>query len=337
MLKKMSRIKGILLAAVLILLFAGMGVSASAKSEREETTYEKKLVYYDIKTKKETPLSKSDLKREFSIDIDAENSSIISKPQKAAKEISSKKLTPEEKSKLINANKEASPLFPFSFPILPQVNAAAIPDIRTPVSNPNSFPYYCVAKIYGEHDQWLGTGFAVGKRLLATARHCIDKDANGNFHNTVTAYFGYDLNQSIYSYRTSDLAGYIYYPTVSSHLDDWIFLVWGSDTVQNTGCFGMDGAGRNQLGVSTAGYPQDLQDGNRMYKCSGVITACRSWDFTCSLRASHGQSGSPVYYNTSGGPYAIGILTSAVIGSNIVDARRIDSGLVGWLRDSGHA
>ncbi len=48
------------------------------------------------------------------------------------------------------------------------------------------YPYCCIAKIYSG-GSWLGTGFAVSNRLLATARHCVT-DRRG-WKSSLTAYF----------------------------------------------------------------------------------------------------------------------------------------------------
>lgn len=102
----------------------------------------------------------------------------------------------------------------------------------------------------------------------------------------------------------------------------------------------MSGAAYEGMPVNTIGYPQDLNNGNKMYECSGTITECRDYDFNCNLRAYYGQSGSPVYEQAESGPYAIGILTHSsfpVNGTNNALVRRIDSGLIGWLIDNGYA
>ena len=77
-----------------------------------------------------------------------------------------------------------------------------------------------------------------------------------------------------------------------------------------------------------------------MYKCSGTITSCNDYDFWSDLRVYNGQSGSPVYEETSSGAYAIAIMTHSsfpVNGTNNALSRRIDSGLIGWLIENGYA
>ena len=95
-----------------------------------------------------------------------------------------------------------------------------------------------------------------------------------------------------YFYKANNAIGYIYYPssTIESSLQDWAFVVWNTNTVYSTGCYGMKGDGYNGMAVSTVGYPQDLDSGNYMYKCSGTITSCNDYDFWSDLRVYKSQN-----------------------------------------------
>lgn len=341
----------------MLLLFTNapliMAMDTSVQSN-ESTDYV--LAYYDIATGVETMLTAKEAKIRFGLDVDPDTLVISAEPKKPTEEPVEKKLTEKEEKEVAEANKRGIERFyeldadrkNSLVPMSEQINTwqpesadrIADSDIetRTVVSDLHQHPYYSTAKIY-TGDTWIGTGFAVGKNLLATARHCIQK--SDGWVSSVTAYFGFNNNINTYIYKADNAVGYIYYPTetITNGLEDWAFVVWGTDTVSSTGCFGMNGAGYTGMPVKTIGYPQDLDNGNRMYECSGTITSCSDYDFICSLRVYNGQSGSPAYQETAEGPYAIGIVTSSwfpVNGTNAAVARRIDSGLVGWLIENGY-
>lgn len=352
------QIKSILsLCIAMLMLFTNaplvMAMDEVGQSD-ESSTYV--LAYYDIKTGVETMLTAKEAKNKFGLDVDSDTLAISTEPKRPTEKLVEKRLTEKEKEEVAEANKRGIEAFGksnllkdnifdlrFKQNNLNQAKAAtqitaADSETRTMVSNTNQFPYCCTAKIY-TGSRWIGTGFAVGKNLLATARHCI-QDSNG-WASSVTAYFGFDNNTNTYFYKADNPVGYIYYPheIVENSLEDWVFVVWGTNNADTTGTFGMSGAGYTGMPVRTMGYPQDLNEGNKMYECSGVITDCRDYDFNCDLRAYLGQSGSPVYEQGPNGPYAIAIITNSWFpgnGTNDAIARRIDNGLIGWLIENGY-
>lgn len=306
------------------------------------------LAYYDIATGVETMLTAKEAKARFGLNVNPNTLAISAEPQKATETIEKKKLTEEEAKDIAIANKRGEEYFKKENAALSITNrkqelspefaaqaASTTSETRTVVTNMHKQPYYSVAKIY-TNDQWIGTGFAVGKNLLAAARHSIQYD--GEWVSSVTAYFGFENNNNTYTYKANNAVGYICYPTeqIGSQIKDWVFVVWGTNTVSYTGCFGMDGSAGTGTSVKTAGYPQDLDNGNRMYECTGTITSSSDYDFWTNLRVNNGQSGSPVYKETANGIYALGIVTGSWFPKNSSQARRIDSGIIGWLCDNGY-
>lgn len=353
-----QRIKSILSLCIAILLIYSNTPFVMAKDTSNQPNESKDyvLAYYDIATGVETMLTAREAKIRFGLNVDPDTFEISADPKKATEDVVEKKLTTKETQALTEANKRGikrfnssdingeNELIPDSDKNQLQQSKSATqtantdPETRTMVSDVSQHPYYSIAKIYAE-DTWIGTGFAVGKNLLATARHCVQ--GRDGWASSVTAYFGFKNNKGTYTYKANNSIGYIYYPTetVTSTLEDWAFVVWGTDTTPSTGCFGMSGAGYTGMSVKTAGYPQDLDNGNIMYECSGTITSCTDYDFWSDLRVFNGQSGSPVYEENASGPYAIGIITNSWFpanGTNAALARRIDSGLIGWLFENGY-
>lgn len=330
-------------------------LAADNTSTKTGTDSKNVLAYYDIATGEETMLTVEDAKERFGLNVDPNTLAISEEPKKPTKKITKQKLTRKEtidlkkadlKDMLFYNKQTANQASVFSL-MSDNSETQAVKfsvqysyssnETRTMVSNVNQYPYYSIAKIY-DGNNWRGTGFAVGYNLLATARHCLQ--SGSSWVNTVDAYFAYDNNKATYTYKASNPVGYIYYPVdtfESSTEADWAFVVWGTNTVYSTGCFGMSGDGYTGMPVKTAGYPQDLNNGNKMYECSGSITVCNDYQIETNLRAYPGQSGSPIYQQTSSGPYAIAILTGTWFPTNHSIARRIDSGLVGWLIQNGYA
>lgn len=353
-----QRIKSILsLCIAMLLIFSNAPlIMAKDASEQSNESTDYVLAYYDIATGVETMLTAKEAKIRFGLNVDPDTLAISAEPKKATEEVIEKELTKKEANEIAKANERGIEHFfeddtngENSFVPASDNNQAwqsestaqiadTTSEARTVVSNVHQQPYYSVAKIY-TGDEWIGTGFAVGKNLLATARHCV-QDGDG-WAPSVTAYFGFENNKNTYTYKADNSIGYIYYPTetITNSLEDWAFVVWGTDTVSSTGCFGMSGAGYTGMSVKTAGYPQDLDNGNRMYECSGTITSCTDYDFQSDLRSAKGQSGSPIYEENASGAYAIGILTHKTFHANetySVVARRIDSGLIKWLIQNGY-
>lgn len=213
-------------------------------------------------------------------------------------------------------------------------------DDRTLVSNVSTFPYYSVCKLVvtfaSDPDHvYLGTGFAVGRNLCCTARHCIT-DSTGAFPTSVTAYYGYAGGS--YTYKATDVSYYIYSPayTYGGIINDYAFISWQNTNSGNTGCFGMQENATIGTALDTAGYPSEQgYNGEWMYKCSGTLTNTTNDNLYFNMDVAKGQSGSPIYVNASSGPYVNGIITHKTgAGYNI--GYRINSDLIQWLIDNGH-
>lgn len=306
------------------------------------------LVYHDLATGVDTMITAAEAKSKFGLNIDPETLSVCTQPQKPMGKLTEKHLTEEEIKQIEDANKNGIDEFnkcnifaPYSNVSTKQMTASinataeSNAETRTLVANPGQYPYCSTAKIYSGNT-WIGTGFAIGARVLATARHCL-QDSNG-WKSSLIAYFGFDNNANTYRYKAENPVAYISCPaeTMTETLEDWVFVVWGEDTVSYVGHFGMTGAGYTGMPVKTMGYPQDLNGGNKMYECSGTILDCRDYDFESDLRVYPGQSGSPVYEVGADGPYAIAIMTHTWYPVNRSLARRIDSSLVEWLISNGY-
>lgn len=322
-------------------------MNVSGQSDKESDYV---LIYHDIETGIDTKITAAEAKFRFGLDIDKQMRTISTKPQKPTIELTEKHLTEQEIQEVEKANINGinyfnnmislEPPLTQNSEILSKTNSIqrSSGETRTVVTDLHKYPYYCNAKLYSG-DRWIGSGFAIGKNLLATARHCLQN--SDGWASSVKAYFGFDNNVNTYIYKAENPVGYIVCPaeTMTETLEDWAFVVWDKDIINYTGCYGLTGAGYNGMPVKTIGYPQDLNGGNKMYESSGTITNCRDYDFDCDLRVYYGQSGSAVYEEGVDGAYAIAIVTHSsfpVNGTNNALARRIDSSLIGWFFDNGY-
>lgn len=310
------------------------------------------LAYYDVKTQTETLITADEIQDVVS--GTQRRSSTNSKeflPQSATEPQVPKRLTDEEQELLNEAKNNTLEYYgetPFSRAI----------DNRTLVSNPQGDPYYRIAKLYfsmaqnaagTQKEGYMGTGFAIGPNLCATARHCLT-DNYGNWVSDFKAYYGYNGMNNTYSNLLTNVSGYIYYPayitgtnsdgTITTDSNyDVAFVIWGERTVEKTGCFGMNSAIDNGLSLRTAGYPKDRDGGYRMYEAYGDVTSYTDLQLRCNnIYCYGGQSGSP-YFDSD--YYAHGILTHTDLdGSGRVSGessgRRFDYELIVWLQNSNY-
>ncbi len=311
------------------------------------------LAYYDVKTQTETLFTEKDLQE--TISEERNKGKIIGtsvEPQKATKSHVIHNLTKEEVERFEVARENTKEYYGIE-----TSNIRAV-DNRTLVSNPQADPYYRIAKLYFNHKlnasgtDWagyVGTGFAIGYDLCATARHCLT-DNYGNWATDFKAYYGYNGNNNTYCDLLKNVSAYIYYPqyitgknadgTIQVDSDfDIAFVVWDKRTLEETGCFGMSSGLSEGMRLLTAGYPADRDNGNRMYRSVGSVSSFTDFRLRCNnIFCYPGQSGS-AYYDSS--LYAHGVithtdLTSSGSVSGESSGRRFDSTLIEWLISAGH-
>lgn len=298
-----------------------------------ETNNDNTLAVYEVETGETTYITNEELEYYNNINM---NTNVA---PTTAENIEIQQISNSELSMLQECGSVENELFYDTASINDIASINTVTDNRKLVSNPDSFPYYCTCKLYlyyADGTSACGTGFAVGKKLCATARHCIT-NSNNSWLTYVKAYYGY--NKGNYTYKATDLYGYIYYPdyTYGEIEGDYAFLIWNNTTSSDTGCFGMSGDASIGLSCSTMGYPTDLYNGLRMIYATGSISNYTDVNLFFTMQVKGGQSGSPIYITKSNGPYALGIVThnSESAGYNI--GRRLDSSLIGWLIEQGYA
>lgn len=200
-----------------------------------------------------------------------------------------------------------------------------------------------------ERKAGMGTGFAVGSNLCATARHCVTDDY-GKWVTDFRAYYGYNGSRNTYDCLMTNVKGYIYYPQyitgtkadgeiIADGNYDVAVVIWGESTIDKVGCFGIDYDISNGMNLKTAGYPGDLDNGNRMYEAYGSVTSFTDLRLCCNdIYCNGGQSGSP-YFDSDW--YVHGVLTHTGVNSSGVvtgesSGRRFDYTLYVWLQNNGY-
>lgn len=236
-------INSILLVAIVICAFPASSLVLAAGQANIYTVDEGEednivLGYYDISTGKETLYTEEQLEKEFSIDAKKLTGAVKTKARKATKAYKKTKLTKQQKKEIATAKEDAS-IGGETFGI--QVSDGILGNNIKKIESAENFTasnmgdysdrmlvsknasyYNLVCKLTGEGDFYdttnskkfhgtsSGTGFAVGKKLCATARHCIT-DSYGNWLTNIKAYYGYDGDANEYTNLLTNVAGYVFF------------------------------------------------------------------------------------------------------------------------------
>lgn len=197
-------------------------------------------------------------------------------------------------------------------------------DNRQKVQNTAVGPYCNTVYIettYSNGNTYIGTGFVLGPKAIATAAHCLYNSDRGGYAASVKVVPAKNGNKEPYGsvlvtasadnlIVSSDFIkssgpnhdwGIILLDTNLGDKTGWLGLKWQSDSYTNTA-------------VYNTGYPAVVngQDsGKAMYVGTGTVKTSSDNTFKGTWDASAGNSGGPVYaYYSDSGYTAIGILTS---------------------------
>lgn len=355
---KVKKIISILMVFALTIMMIPQNVLAydlenSNKYQGSDAGSEAVLAYYDVKTQTETLITEDELQAIVSSSQMRRSTDTAEfAPQTATEPQVQKPLTEIEKQRFDDAKNNTLEYYGET-----EKSTRAI-DNRSIVSNPQADPYYRVAKLYyskttnaagTQKKGYMGTGFAVGPNLCATARHCLTDDY-GNWSTDFSAYYGYDGRNNTYTHRFTNVSGYVYYPqyitgtgddgkiTTDSNYDV-AFVIWEERTVEKTGCFGMSSDISNGMSLRTAGYPSDRDNGYRMYEVYGFVTSYTDFRLRCdNIYCAGGQSGSP-YFDAN--YYVHGVMThTRMLNETVVSGessgRRYSDSLIVWLQNNNY-
>ncbi len=213
-------------------------------------------------------------------------------------------------------------------------------DNRVTVSNPNAYPYSAIAYMVVQARcgcDWTCSGFMVGPRGLITGAHCLVCTKHHKTAERITFYFGYQSSRN-YLYKYNNSVTFWYGTDFSDgkgYDDEWDYgyVLFNERVGDRTGWFGVsvltDGTVQTKY-LTVAGY----RDGKLKYDSSyaDVISANV---ISYSADTLPGNSGCPVFYNTSGDYYAMAINVAESDTAQKNYARRINNWLFDDMKSNG--
>ena len=247
-------------------------------------------------------------------------------------------------AKTYNKSIKISPKFPKSFPqkdflnIMRNTyspNALIGPDTSSRVEDPSVYPYCAIAELVirynGVSGETYGTGFLIGDDLLATVGHnLIHIDKNGKHNiNSLEVRFGNNGSSCVLrktGWKTIITYGGDY-QSFSPNID-YGFVQLTEGVSSEVGQFGVQTNISENQNFILAGYPS-----NYMYSSNGFVCALYNDYLEHNADSKGGQSGSPLYFVQSDGPYAFGMHHGG-LENRFNWARRLDGGIVQWLFDN---
>ncbi len=213
-------------------------------------------------------------------------------------------------------------------------------DERTQVTNTSSTPYYGIAQleaVYTDSTAANGTGFMVSENVMLTVGHmCMSEKSNAPI-SSMTVNLGRNgstIPTTAYVTSYYVCANYNYFG--DDVKDDYAILILNSNVGNTTGWLGV---GYNSDSFFTnnnftiTGYPGDKTFAT-MWKSSGKMSSCSTYELSYKIDMMGGQSGAPIYtYLSSSGYVAYGI--NAAETSSMNYGRRMTQELFDWLYDNG--
>ncbi len=206
---------------------------------------------------------------------------------------------------------------------------------RTPVTNTSTYPYRAIAQlemVYADGTTGQGTGFMVSSNVMLTAGHCC-MSRNNAAVNSITVNLGRNGDSVVKVTTVSSYyvcANYNYFG--DSVQDDYAILVLSEDVGDITGWFGL-GYSTNSFFYNNefaiTGYPGDKTYGT-MWKATGDIENCTTYELHYYMDMYPGQSGSPIYTN-SYVAYGINVAETSTMNYG----RRMTQEVFDWLLDQG--
>lgn len=213
-------------------------------------------------------------------------------------------------------------------------------DDRITVTKPGQYPFSTIAymEVTGEcGDQWVCTGFMVGKNCLLTAAHCMICPNHGKWAKKATFYFGFKSKSNcLYKYTGgwfgragTNFPNHRYDSEALSN--DWCYLILDKNVGEKTGWLGFNCASDSEIRSHTymvAGY--------RDYKlkyCWGNAEPYDSRVVGFTADDQPGNSGGPIFM-TDNQAEAIIIAENETMQVNF--GRRITSDIWSWMQKDGY-
>lgn len=186
-------------------------------------------------------------------------------------------------------------------------------DTRTRVADTTRFPWSAIGLVICDYGRvlHLGTGVMIGQKTVMTAAHVI-YDQDLGWPSSIKFVPGQAGLDEPFGEATAE-----------SHLvpGQWVqgngeydigLIVLDRTIGQETGYLQLaaqpDAFFTNQALIS-AGYPGDLSRGDTMYSITGSSSGVEGKRIIEQITTEDGQSGSPVWFMSSGAPLVVGVIT----------------------------
>jgi glutamyl endopeptidase len=205
-------------------------------------------------------------------------------------------------------------------------------DGRTQITSTSIYPWRATASLLitaQDNSQWIGTGWFIGPKTLATAGHCVCIKGSGvpgrdGFVKKIVVMPGRNGSSLPYGSVTSTN-----FRSVKGWSDsgkeefDYGAIILPTNLGNTVGWFGLASYGDGDLNgktVNIAGYPGDKPSGTLWYD-AGSVASLGARKIYYDIDTAGGQSGAAVYRIINGNRYGVGI--HAYGGSTTNSATRI--------------
>ncbi|WP_270936755.1 trypsin-like serine peptidase [Falsiroseomonas oryzae] len=196
------------------------------------------------------------------------------------------------------------------------------PDDRVQVKNTSQQPWrrICHLSIMTKTGaSFLGTGFFIGPRTIATAGHCVYIKNHGGWAKQIVVTPGRNGSnkpfQSVTAVQFRSVKGWL---AGKRDCDYGAIILPRSFNNPTFGAFGFDAWSDSQLRgakLNLAGYPGDKPPGTMWYH-GRVATGLSQRVITYDIDTAGGQSGSPVWVKKGDSRIVVGVHTNGASGGN---------------------
>lgn len=202
-------------------------------------------------------------------------------------------------------------------------------DTRTRVTNTTAFPNSTIGQLsitFPNGLTYVGTAWMYGNKVAVTAGHCVYSKSDGGWARSVTFSPGKNGSSNpLGTYYATQLYTDKKYVQSENSNYDWGMLRFNTNVGKTTGYLGAEWTTNSQVGINVTvrGYPGEK--GSQMWTSDGKITGSGSSKTDYLIDTTGGQSGAPVYRNSSGNYRSLAIHTNAYKTYN--QGQRIDKSL----------
>ncbi|KKK90731.1 hypothetical protein LCGC14_2720070, partial [marine sediment metagenome] len=189
------------------------------------------------------------------------------------------------------------------------------PDDRQKITNTDEYPWSSITKLYitaADDSNWIGSGAIIDEFHVLTAGHNVYLHDNGGWASSVEVVPGMDGTYEPFgSAMVTDMRSYTGWTQDAMEEHDWAVLTLDTNMGGLTGWLGRQTANPPDPiytgTLYTAGYPGDLDYGEKMYSTSGSGDYADEYNHWFWLDTAPGQSGSPVWTYDGSNRYIVSI------------------------------